>query len=328
MPEITVATANLNNLFSRYNFAAQIAAMPSESRDITANYIFVDDADGDPVMRLRSFAGRLIQPKPERDQQRLAERLLAVDADVLAVQEAENRPALAEFATVFLRGRWPHICLLEGNDDRFIDVGMLSKLPLGPVTSHRHAVHPDDPDRLVFSRDLLAVDVLAPDRSAVLLRVFVTHLKSNYIPWYVRGDARERLRLANQARRARQADTIAAIVARSDPALPWLVVGDFNAAPDDTSLTAWTSSALQPVDLLAHATETRPPPPSRNPEDVPDGPRWTHRWSQTNAPDRYELLDHIWGPAGLPCRDPLIHRRDTWTASGSDHDPASIIVTV
>jgi hypothetical protein len=39
---------------------------------------------------------------------------------------------------------YPHVTLIEGNDARF-DVGVLSKLPLGGVTSWQHQVHPADP---------------------------------------------------------------------------------------------------------------------------------------------------------------------------------------
>jgi hypothetical protein len=71
--------------------------------------------------------------------------------------------------------------LIEGNDPRLIDVALVSKLPLGRVTSWQHARHKSEPTSLpIFSRDLLEVDVLAPGRTKRLFTLYVNHLKSKY----------------------------------------------------------------------------------------------------------------------------------------------------
>src|SRR5206468_9247548 len=109
--------------------------------------------------------GVLVKGKPPVDRARLAARILAMDADVLAVQEVEDLTTLTAFARDELKELgYRHAVLVEGNDPRLIDVGVLSRLPIGGVTSWRHAVdQPTDPDP-VFSRDLLQVDILAADR--------------------------------------------------------------------------------------------------------------------------------------------------------------------
>jgi hypothetical protein len=56
---------------------------------------------------------------------------------------------------------------------------MLSKLPLGTVTSWQHAIHPDDPTQPVFSRDLLEVEILHPGRGRRLFTLFNNHLKAS-----------------------------------------------------------------------------------------------------------------------------------------------------
>lgn len=115
--------------------------------------------------------------------------------------------------------------------------------------------------------------------------------------------------------------------ATTRPDRRYVVLGDFNDAPDSDPLDPLVST-LGLVDGLADATENRPPPPSRNPEDTPPGPRWTHRFSQANAPDRFELLDQVWLSPGLADHlvEATIDRRVAWSASsqgvGSDHDPA------
>ena len=64
-------------------------------------------------------------------------------ADILAVVEAENRPALAQFNTERLGGSYQQVMLIDGNDRRGIDVGILT-LPGFGIRSARS--HVDDPD--------------------------------------------------------------------------------------------------------------------------------------------------------------------------------------
>ena len=129
--EITVGTFNFNNLFSRFNFEARIEDIPEDERDVTVFFEF--DEDGD--FRFRQFRGRLIHEMPEAQRLTLAGRIGTMDLDVLAVQEVEDIDALADFNRVHLGGMYPHVTVIEGNDPRFIDVGVLSRLPVGAVTS-------------------------------------------------------------------------------------------------------------------------------------------------------------------------------------------------
>ena len=62
-------------------------------------------------------------------------------------------------------------------------MGLLSRLPLGGVTSWRHAVHPEAPQHPVFSRDLLEVEVLNERRTKRLFTLYNTHLKSHFVPF-------------------------------------------------------------------------------------------------------------------------------------------------
>ena len=45
-----------------------------------------------------------------------------IDADVIAIVEAEDRPSLARLNAELLGGRYEHVMLVDGNDDRGIDV--------------------------------------------------------------------------------------------------------------------------------------------------------------------------------------------------------------
>ena len=134
-----------------------------------------------------------------------------VNPHVLGVVEAENRVVLKHFADAQLRtadpgtGRdapmFPHVMLIDGNDDRGIDVALLSQrgYPLGPMRSHL-----DDADErgVVFSRDCPEYELRTPGGRRLV--ILVNHLKS-------KGYGSQG---ANNARRQRQAEQVATIYRR------------------------------------------------------------------------------------------------------------------
>jgi DUF971 family protein len=173
---VSVGTFNLNNLFRRWNFRGAIDAIAAGGQDsaVTVSYRF-DDPNN---LRIRTFKSRLVQPKDEVDTQRIATRILAMDVDVLAVQEVENIGILRQFNKEHLGGLYGFQVLIEGNDPRFIDVGLLSKLLVGVVSSYQTAVHPDDPSHPVFERDLQEVEIWSSGiRASVIGRCDHTRLK-------------------------------------------------------------------------------------------------------------------------------------------------------
>jgi endonuclease/exonuclease/phosphatase family metal-dependent hydrolase len=332
--DVAVGTFNLNNLFDRFNFEAEITSLPAKDRQVRTTYRWeLAGADVDaavsttPVIRLqRSTDGKLIKPKSDEAQAAIAGRIDHMDVDVLCVQEVENLDALRRFNRTVLPRPYPFEVLIEGNDPRFIDVGLLSRLPLANLTSHRFEIHEESPGRPIFGRDLLEVDVLTASRSRRLFRLYVNHLKSHFVPFGVDDQDVEAAR--NDTKRRRQAETVARVVAaRTHVRGRYVVVGDMNDAPDSAPLEPMITR-LSLVDGLADVVESSPAPASRNPEDAPVSARWTHRYPVTNAPDRFELFDQIWlSPSLAPKLDHAeIERRVAWTATardvGSDHDPA------
>ena len=142
---IRVATFNIRNLF--------------------------DDVD-DPY-----FADETTIAKPRSEIELLAATIEEIDADVMALQEVESRGYLQRFNDVFLRDLGYEVVHYAGNDQRGSGLAVLSRIPVGQVTSHRHRRfrNPrDEPAR--FSRDLLCVELLHP--FAPSFEVWVTHLKS------------------------------------------------------------------------------------------------------------------------------------------------------
>jgi endonuclease/exonuclease/phosphatase family metal-dependent hydrolase len=317
--EITVGTFNLNNLFTRFNFEAELDELETADIEVTTKYTFSDP--GKYRVRVDAF-GSLVHAKPVEEQKVIAERINRMDLDVLAVQEVENIEALKTFSSTFLEGAH-HVTLVEGNDPRLIDVGIISKLPLGAVTSWQHAVHPAEQGRRIFSRDLLEVEILNATRTRRLLTLFVNHLKSQFVHPKV-SDAESARRAAALLRR-RQVETIARIVAaRTRPDGAWAVCGDMNDPPGAESLEPLVAAGS--VDALTAPRETRPPKP-----DTPAAPAtgsWTHRFKQSGRPASYELFDQIWLSPSLAARQTgaWIDRRRNHGGDGSDHDPAWVVL--
>lgn len=317
---ITIGTFNLNNLFSRYNFQAEISSVPPED----AGGIEIRFAPG--AVTARTFMGRLVKAKDPAATAEIARRIVAMDLDVLAVQEVEHVEILREFNRVQLGSRYPHVVLLEGNDPRMIDVAVLSRLPLGPIVSHQTATHPDEPQARIFGRDLLAVRVLDA-RGDKLLTLYNTHLKSHFV---APGEDPEEGALRANQRRRRQAETIARILSAEERrGARFVLVGDMNDPPDSPFLEPMlTVDGEALVDGLAHAQETRPAKPETPGQGAGPGTTlWTHRYNPPGAaPPEYVLFDHVWLSRSLApqLRSAHIDRRTRHGGDGSDHDPAWI----
>lgn len=179
--QVTVGTFNLRNLFSQYNFKAEI----EEIIDIDGGTL-----DGElkyefgyaETLKIRKYRGSLVKGKKEEETEKIAARIKDMNIDVLAIQEVEDLDILHQFNREYLDQRAYRYCVLvEGNDPRLIDVGVLSRLPIGGITSWKHAVHPNDPTHPIFGRDLLEVEILNPSRTKTLFKIFNNHLKSHYV---------------------------------------------------------------------------------------------------------------------------------------------------
>jgi len=320
--QVTVGTFNLNNLFSRYNFKGEINAIQDDDTNVNSEWRY-EFGPGD-TFKVRTYRGRLVKEKETKDTERIAERIKRIDVDILAVQEVEDIDTLRQFNRDYLDGIYRYTVLIEGNDPRLIDVGLLSKLPIGGITSWQQATHPADPAQPVFGRDLVEVQILNPSRSRKLLTIFNNHLKSHFVDYREDPVAGEQ---SNNERRARQAEMVAQIVkSRTRPNSRFVVLGDMNDPPDSTYLQAFLGDAeLQLVDALANPQETRPPKPDTPP---PPSPAWTHRYKASGQPAQYELYDQIWLSPKLAAKQTgaSIDRRKRHTGDGSDHDPAWIEV--
>jgi len=167
----------------------------------------------------------------ETTRKNTAKVIKQLNADVLCVVEAEDRLAIDGFAKQTLKGTsafepYEFNMLIDGNDQRGIDVGVYSRFPIVDVRTN---IFLKDADGRVFSRDCLEVEVKLPG-SAGSLHVLVNHLKSKGY-----GDQAE-----NDRKRKRQADAVRKILGeRYDLSKDRVVVaGDLNDTPDSGPLKA------------------------------------------------------------------------------------------
>jgi endonuclease/exonuclease/phosphatase family metal-dependent hydrolase len=316
---VSIRTFNLNNLFSRFNFTADLSTATGAAASVDEQTTFrFSDPQG---FRIRKYQGRLVKGKDPADTAKLVERIKRIDLDVLAIQEAEDIDTLRAFVRDDLDGLYPYVVLVEGNDPRLIDVGLLSKLPLGAITSWQTTPDPAATSRRLFSRDLLQVEVLSTTGKARLLTVFVNHLKSHFVP-FTDPDPVAAGVAADQLRERQVNAAIQIISSQTRPNSRYVVCGDMNDPPDSPALGQFADpTRLGLHNALTDPGETRPPPAENPP---PANTAWTERFKQPQKPAVHTLMDQVWLSPALKDKQTgaFIDRRTRLSGDGSDHDPA------
>lgn len=242
-----------------------------------------------------------------------------MDLDVLSVQEVEVIDTLRQFASDDLGGLYPHVVLVEDNDrSRLIDIGLLSKLPLGAITSWQQVPDPLNLSQPIFSRDLLQVEILSADRSKRLFTVFNNHLKSHFVPFNNPNPTAEE-KDSNERRQC--AATAKIIAAQMRPDSRFVVTGDMNDGPETPYLAPLADNPQLKLTLgLTGAEETKPV----NCDPPPPTTAWTERYKPSGKPAEYTLMDQVWLSPALASKKSgaFIGRRSKLGGDGSDHDPS------
>lgn len=333
---IRIATFNVENLFSRVTFPDTVA--PGE--DHVGIYQFDDPEE-------RKLARRIVEAAASDDKRQLtALALIECRADVVCLQEVDNAHALKVFYERYVKphldtaaaaekklllksaraaGREPTLdeiraidrrhyfdwrIVIEGNDGRGIDVGLMSKYPL-KVTSHasrtfadlgvwsdeltRYVDATDGRDRQltrndkVFKRDCLEVDI---DVDGRMLTVFVCHLKSMT-------PDRERTRPIRYAEALAVRRLVEARYGADVRDAPWLICGDFNDFTEVDGEPEVAADGVSPLHALA---------PLLDPDFAVDLVRRRDaldRWTTYHAPgDIYSQLDFILASPALARGNP------------------------
>jgi endonuclease/exonuclease/phosphatase family metal-dependent hydrolase len=140
---------------------------------------------------------------------------------------ADNRPSLSKFQSILLRAiegtPYPHVMLVDGNDDRGIDVGLMTKADYEIVRIRSH-IYDRDADGTVFSRDCPEYTIKTPTGQQLV--VLVNHFKSK---GYGIKTAEKRKRQAT-----RVAKIYSDLIAGGEANV--VVLGDLNDTPDSDAL--------------------------------------------------------------------------------------------
>lgn len=169
-----------------------------------------------------------------------------IDADIQCVIEVEDRIALKRFneGTLPKVGIEPfnQVMLVDGNDDRGIDVGILTKKDF-PILSMISHIYDDDEKGIIFSRD--CIEYLVELASGEKLLILLNHFKSKGYGVAATSN-QKRLRQSKRVREIyekRLAEGYEYIA----------VVGDLNDTPDSETLAPLLNNNSTLTDVMSHS---------------------------------------------------------------------------
>lgn len=167
-----------------------------------------------------------------------------VNADILAVVEAEDRVALGRFNEQLLKpinATYDGIMLIDGNDERGIDVGLLTKTG---ITIESIISHVDDRNNgaRIFSRDCPEFTVQV--NATTNLLILVNHFKSKGFGSPAASNARRKA----QAKRVREIYQLR----RSQGNKLIAILGDLNDTPDSDPLKPLLGAGSDLKDIFDH----------------------------------------------------------------------------
>ena len=283
---VTVATFNTENLFTRYNFRGEKTGKDEKGKTVYRPYTakeferavkdgFILDPDvfKTTLKPVRKLTGRALR---------------GVKAHVVGLQEVESLDTLKKFNRDYLTKstKFKYQVLIDGNDQRYIDVGLMSKLPIDFIRTHQFRKKKYTP---IFARDCLEVHIKV---GAKTLPIFVNHFTS-----MMRGRAKTRYRREGQSK-----EIIKILKERFGEDFgdhDFIILGDLNdyMEPDDTKSSGIRSLLLS--DQMENVIDRLPEPE-----------RWTHYYKGDKS---HRQLDYILLSRSLAEKNagvlPVIERR-------------------
>ena len=264
MNTVKIGTFNVENLFARFKFNKNVKNI---EKALTEGWTV-----NDTLFTINNPTEKRIT----------AEAILALDADVLTLQEVENLITLKRFRSDYLGGRksYPYLVCLTGTDPRRIDLGILSRYPIKNIQTYAD-LWSTEARRYVFSRDCLEVDVLLPGNEVITL--FVNHLKSMI-------GGRSATREARLTQSEKILDIVTSRFGENAGEHHFIILGDFNDYPESDdqgesgilSLVNWEQ--VENVVLRLPAEE-----------------QWTHFYKKRQD---YKQLDYILLSKSLAAANP------------------------
>ncbi len=251
--------------------------------------------------------------KPETARSRAHANIVALQPDVLAVQEIGGADALAALQDALRSGGLdlPHAEHVGGSDPH-ISVGILSRFPFAARRPHTNDAYLLNGRRFRSSRGFAEVEVQV--RPGYQFTLFTAHLKSKRAV----AQADEAEMREEEARLLRR--HVDAVLAR-DPKANIVVCGDFNDtkdAPSTRVLLGRGNTALVDTRPAERNGDTLPPErPGWDPRNI----AWTHFYGKE---DSYSRIDYILVSRGMAREwlpgETYVLAVPNWGAA-SDHRP-------
>lgn len=330
---IRIATFNVENLLQRFDFYRYGQLTRERALDILG----VSDPEENIRLRKALFVGLT-----DDSRQMTAQAVRDTEADIVCLQEVDTREVLDIFNDKYIKKSadvhygWRRV--LEGNDRRGIDVGVMSKQRID-VTSHAEHTFDDfglfnsdledyglSPGDRIFRRDCLEVETKVDDNP---LTLFVCHFKS------MSGGRDETMPI-----RHAEALAVKRIIAdkfNAPDEEDWIVIGDLNdyTEHEGNLVTSGVDPLLEngfSVNLVAN---------------LPSGERWSHFYAGERS---FHQIDYILASPALAAKNPnvqpdIIRKGQPWRVpnlenldryprvgfdrpKASDHCPVAVTLNV
>ena len=288
---IRIATCNIENLLQRFDF--YIYGQLTVERALRV--LGVESTDPDYFDLRRSLFVSLT----DDSRQQTAQVVRDTGADIICLQEVDNIDVLNLFHDRYLKQStgvnygWRR--LVDGNDNRGIDVAVMSKQRIDPPVSHAEHTFDDfglfnqaledygfSPGDKIFRRDCLEVDTKVDNKP---LTLFICHFKSM-------SNGRDE---TMPVRRAEAAAVRHIIEARfPDPAqADWLIAGDLNDYTRDLAGNPVSPHGLEPLFDGGFAANLV--------DNLPANGRWTHFFPSEQS---FHQLDYLLASPALAAKNP------------------------
>jgi len=217
-----------------------------------------------------------------------------LDADILVLPEVENKAVLDDLNTTELGGKYIASSLIDGNDYRGVDIGVLSKYPIDSVVSHKDDAFPLNGTvgpNYYFSRDCPEIHLQFNGRKMVFLGAHFK-AKSNDDP-------------IKPLAEAQQTPPLAVTFAKEEPNPPTPILGDFNDTPDSPPYLAVVG------DGATKFTDTT--------LSIATADRWSYNYMNKLELIDYQIVNSILAPM-LDAKSVTI-RHSANVDTASDHSP-------
>jgi endonuclease/exonuclease/phosphatase family metal-dependent hydrolase len=252
-------------------------------------------------------------PKSEAARKKIREGILALNPDVLALEEMGSTNALLELrASLKAEGCdfpfWEHVRGFDTN----IHVAVLSKLPIVARRPHTNENFLLDGRRFQVSRGFAEVEIQAATNFTFTL--LAAHLKSRRpVPQADEGELR--LQEANKLR------AIIDEKFKQDPDARLVLLGDFNDLKNSAPLKSLIGRGKTKLTDTRPAERNGDNTPNENPRYEPRNITWTHYYG---VEDTYSRIDYILLSPAMARRwlpvETYVLAFPNWSL-GSDHRP-------